>query len=173
MSTITSLAHYDSFIKECRFFFCQSVYEDDWTGKEKYILASDTPEEELLLKYPEIMKKLSPYLFCNAACGDIYAESVKNISKFQKRSLNTISYGAIEEIENEIDHSAIDLDVNLLIEEALSVCTPIQQKRIKQYYIDGMTLKQIASGKDITSVRESIQAGVKKIKKHFGVNPKK
>ena len=71
MSNITKAKKYSTFVKECRFFFCQSIFEGDWDGKEKYIVSSDTPERVLREKYPEIMKALSPYLFCNAACGDI------------------------------------------------------------------------------------------------------
>ena len=58
------------------------------------------------MKYPEIMKALSPYMFCNVACGDIYAESLKNINKFRKRSSNTIDFGAIEVLEDQMDIEA-------------------------------------------------------------------
>ena len=86
MSNITSEKYYDLFIQEARFFYCQDIYEGDWEGKEKYIVASDTPEKELWGKYPAIMKKLSPYMFCDSASGEVFAESAKNISKFKKRA---------------------------------------------------------------------------------------
>ena len=75
MKSITSERNYEAFVQECRFFYCQEIYEGDWDGKEQFIVASDTPEDELLEKYPEIMERLSPYLFCNAACGEAYAET--------------------------------------------------------------------------------------------------
>ncbi|MCI6157874.1 MAG: hypothetical protein MR660_07315 [Peptoniphilaceae bacterium] len=171
MSNITKLKNYASFVQECCFFFCQSIYEGDWDGREKYIVSSDTPEEELRKKYPEIMKALSPYLFCNAACGDIYSESLKNIDKFKKRSSNTIEFGSIEVVEDQIIAEKPELEMKLMIEEGLSVCTPLQRVRIKQYYIEGMTLSQIARGKNISSVQQSIDAGIRKMKKFFGVHP--
>ena len=124
MSNITNLKNYSSFVKECRFFYCQTVFDGDWDGREKFIVSSDTTENELWMKYPEIMKALSPYMFCNAACGDIYAESLKNINKFRKRSSNTIDFGAIEVLEDQMDIEAPELGIRLILSEGLSVCTP-------------------------------------------------
>ena len=36
MSKITSAKDYALFTKECQFFFCQDIYENDWIGKEKF-----------------------------------------------------------------------------------------------------------------------------------------
>ena len=171
MPNITKAKNYSAFVKECRFFFCQSIFEGDWDGKEKYIVSSDTPERVLWEKYPEIMKALSPYLFCNAACGDIYAESLRNIDKFRKRGTNTISFGAVEVIEDQICSEAPEMELQLLIAEGLSACTPLQRERIQKYYLEGMTLSQIAGGRNISNVQQSIEAGIRKIKKHFGVDP--
>ena len=159
MSSITNLKNYSSFVKECRFFYCQTVFDGDWDGREK------------LMKYPEIMKALSPYLFCNAACGDIYAESLKNINKFRKRSSNTIDFGAIEVLEDQMDIEAPELGIRLILSEGLSVCTPLQRERIQKYYIEGMSLSEIAEGKNISTVQQSIDAGIKKMKNFFGVDP--
>ena len=171
MSNITSARNYSSFVKECRFFFCQTVYEGDWDGKEKYIVSSDTAEEVLWEKYPEIMRALSPYLFCNAACGDVYAESLKNIGKFDKRKSNTISFGDTAEIEDLIELDVPEMEAKMLIAEGLSACTPLQRERIQKYYMDGMTLSQIAEGKNVSAVQQSIAAGMKRIKKFFEVHP--
>lgn len=121
MSNITNLKNYSSFVKECRFFYCQTVFDGDWDGREKFIVSSDTTENELWMKYPEIMKALSPYMFCNDACGDIYAESLKNINKFRKRSSNTIDFGAIEVLEDQMDIEAPELGIRLILSEGL--CT--------------------------------------------------
>ena len=157
MSNITNLKNYSSFVKECRFFYCQTVFDGDWDGREKFIVSSDTTENELWMKYPEIMKALSPYMFCNAACGDIYAESLKNINKFRKRSSNTIDFGAIEVLEDQMDIEAPELGIRLILSEGLSVCTPLQRERIQKYYIEGMSLSEIAEGKNISTVQQSIE----------------
>lgn len=149
----------------------QYIAQADFLGREKFIVSSDTTENELWMKYPEIMKALSPYMFCNAACGDIYAESLKNINKFRKRSSNTIDFGAIEVLEDQMDIEAPELGIRLILSEGLSVCTPLQRERIQKYYIEGMSLSEIAEGKNISTVQQSIDAGIKKMKNFFGVDP--
>lgn len=168
MSKITSAKDYALFTKECQFFFCQDIYENDWIGKEKFIIASDTPETVLLEKYPEVMSALSPYMYCNAACGAVFAESKKNISKFNKRKCNTIS---IEELDKELASENADLETRLIIRAGLEICTPLQRKRISQYYLEGMSLNQIANGLSPVSVYQSIEAGLKRIRKYFGLTP--
>ena len=170
MSNITSEKYYDLFIQEARFFYCQDIYEGDWEGKEKYIVASDTPEKELWGKYPAIMKKLSPYMFCDSASGEVFAESAKNISKFKKRAKKTMSFGEIEILENMVAEEDLESEFMLLIKEGLSVCTPIQRERILKYYIEGMTLDEIAEGKSRSAVIQSIESGIKKIQIFYGIN---
>lgn len=173
MSILNKLDKYELFVQEARFFYCQDIYEGDWEGKEKYIVASDTPEKELWRKYPAIMKKLSPYMFCDSASGEVFAESAKNISKFKKRAKNTMSYGEIEILESMVAEEDLESEYMLLIKEGLSVCTPIQRERILKYYIEGMTLDEIAEGKHRASVLRSIEAGIKKIKNFYGIDDNK
>lgn len=173
MSNITGEKNYDLFIQETRFFYCQDIFEGDWDGKEKYIVASDTPEDVLLVHYPEIMKKLSPYLFCNAACGEVYAESKKNIDKHKKRASTTTSYGSIEVFEKMITDGSQSTDMILIIEEMLSVCTPIQRDRIRKFYLEGMPIPEIANGRSIKAVYKSIRAGLIKIQKKYHVKVEK
>ena len=173
MSNITSEKNYDLFIQEARFFFCQDIFEGDWDGKEKYIVASDTPEDVLLEHYPEIMKKLSPYLFCDAACGEVYAESKRNIDKHKKRASTTTSYGSIEVFEKMITDGSQSTDMIIMIEEMLSVCTPIQRDRIRKFYLEGMPIPEIANGRSIKAVYKSIRAGLIKIQKIYHVKVEK
>ena len=173
MSNITSEKNYDLFIQEVRFFYCQDIFEGDWDGKEKYIVASDTPEDVLWEHYPEIMKKLSPYLFCNAACGEVYTESKRNIDKHKKRAGTTTSYGSIEVFEKMITDGSQSTDMILIIEEMLSVCTPIQRDRIRKFYLEGMPIPEIANGRSIKAVYKSIRAGLIKIQKIYHVKVEK
>ena len=173
MSNIKYVANYDSFIKEARFFYCQDIYEGDWDGKERFIVASDTPEKELWKKYPIIMKKLSPYMFCNAACGEIYTESKRNIDKFKKRDYVSLSSDLIDVLADGYNTYASDVEKTIFIQEALSICTPIQRERIIEFYLEGMSLDEIARGKSLSTISESIEAGIKKIRIFYGIDPKK
>lgn len=170
MSRLTKLKNYSSFVKECRFFYCQSVFEGDWDGKERYILCSDTSEEELKEKYPEIIDSLSPYMFCSSSCGDAYEESLRNIDKFKKRRVTTVSFDSDDAIESQMDVTTSEIDLHLLIEECLSICTSKQRERIIKYFVEGMSLEQIADGRNISVIQKSISAGINKIKNFYGVN---
>ncbi|MCL2776106.1 MAG: hypothetical protein FWD71_22600 [Oscillospiraceae bacterium] len=59
------------------------------------------------------------------------------------------------------------------IEAALKTCTPVQQRRFKLYYFQDYTYEKIArlENCDYSSVKESINATVKKIKKYFFDTP--
>ena len=89
----------------------------------------------------------------------------------RKRSSNTIDFGAIEVLEDQMDIEAPELGIRLILSEGLSVCTPLQRERIQKYYIEGMSLSEIAEGKNISTVQQSIDAGIKKMKNFFGVDP--
>ena len=176
MKSITLERNYDAFVQECRFFYCQEIYEGDWDGIERFIIASDTPEDELLKKYPEIMERLSPYLFCNAACGEVYAETKRNIDKFRKRRMNTISFGSSEDFEDllpddSLRDDSLSMEEKTILAEGLKVCTPIQRERIIKYFITGMNLREIANGNNISAIKESIDAGIKRIKRFYTDNP--
>lgn len=168
---LSNVKNYDLFVQECRFFFCQDIFEGDWDGKEKFIIASDSSEEELRDKYPEMMEALSPYFLCSSECGEVYAESKKNIDKFRKRELNTIEFGSIEVVEAQIRQEYARLEARIMISEGLMLCTPLQRERIRQHFFEGMTLSQIANGKNISVVQQSISAGIKRMKKYFGTHP--
>ena len=170
MSDITRQDNYEEFTKECKFFFCQYIYEGDWDGKEKYIVASDTPEEELLKKYPRIMKKLSPYVLCSSECGEVFSESKKNIDKFYRRNCEDTYY-------DEADFSYIPLDQSFeenimhaqLVEQALALCTPIQKERLIKHFAEGYTLPELStcSSTSTSTVKDSINLALKKIRKNF------
>lgn len=171
MKSITTYEGYKEFIKECKFYYCQDIYEGDWDGKERYFVCSDTPEQNLLEKYPAIMKALSPYFYCNAECGKAFAETKKNLCKYQMRSFITdsldASFGPGEE-PTAWKNSGSEVEAKLMLKEAFSVCSQIQKERIYLYFVDGLSLEQIANGKcSKTAVYLSITEGIKKIKKFY------
>ena len=70
------------------------------------------------------------------------------------------------------NYAAEDEDITILkcdIEAVLKTCTPIQQRRVKLYYIQDYSIKDIAEMEksDIAAVSRSITAAEKKIKKYF------
>lgn len=164
MSDITRQDNYEEFTKECKFFFCQYIYEGDWDGKEKYIVASDTPEEELLKKYPTIMKRLSPYMFCNAECGKVYSESANYINKHSKRIANMVYFG--DEVGEEFDfpmESFVEkyMDKEVL-KDSMNACTKIQREYINLHYVMGVSIREISImyGRHEKTVQKVIYKGL-------------
>lgn len=181
MINITELPGYPKFKEECKYFFCKNpdVYGPDWSGTENYIIASELSEATLVGKYPEIMRALSPYLYCDAACGEAIADGMRNTQKFQKRETIYTHYSLDEDFEQ--DYLAEDeiscsstveiVEMRMMIDEALKHCTAVEKERIINYYYYGMTLEQIADGKAIASIWESINTALKKIQKKMSKLP--
>lgn len=177
MISITKLPGYSEFTKECKFFYCKNpdVYGQDWSGAEDYIVTSDTSEEIIKRKYPEIMQALSPYLFCGAACGAAIADGMRNTQKFQKREAIYTHYSLDEDFEQNLsDHEDWScsypietVEMRMMIEEAMQDCTDIEKERIIKYFFHGMTLEKIACGKNPSSIMRAIDAGLKKIRKNL------
>ena len=174
MSSINRLQDYESFKSECTFFECQMIYEGDWDGRERYIVASDTPEDVLLRKYPEIMKNLSPYFFVSAECGEIYAESWRNISKFKKRTSNTVYFG--DEDGEEHDYpiaSFVDKYMRCeLLQSAMQVLSPLQKEYIQLYFLEGLKFKEISvmTGRDASTVKKTIDRGLERLRAYICEN---
>lgn len=169
MSKITTMKNYKLFIKECRFFYCKELYGSEWSGIEKFIISSDIPENKLQEKYPEILKILSPYIYCNKECGDILLDSLRNEDKYKKRAFNELSiddeYGDIYwSLKSSVDIEK-ETVTKIMIDTALESLTPIQRDRIMEYFVEGLTLSQIGNGRNHKSVSESIKSGLMRMKK--------
>lgn len=173
MSNLKSTKSYTEFCKECSFFCCKDpdFYGPGWTGKERYIITSELSEEQILVKYPEIMEQLSPYILLSTEYADVFQESRRNSDKYKKRQKRTFSLADIDEISDRAEiASARDMEAveqKLLIEEALSLCTAKERQRIAKFYYEGVPLTHIEKGVTIPSITESIKSGLKKIQKKY------
>ena len=82
-----------------------------------------------------------------------------------------LKFSKSDKIDNLIIAAASDEVV--IIEEMLSVCTPIQRDRIRKFYLEGMPIPEIANGRSIKAVYKSIRAGLIKIQKIYHVKVEK
>lgn len=181
MINITKLPMYEEFIEDCKFFYCKNpdVYGPDWSGTENYIIASELPENTMVGKYPEIMQALSPYLYCDAACGEAIAEGMRNNQKFEKRRSNFIHYELDEDFEQKLssqDDSACanpieQIELQMMCEKALSFCTEVEKERLVKYFYLEMNLTEIANGKSFQAISYSINEALKKIRKKMTQQP--
>lgn len=172
---LRNIPGYKEFKNIARFFFCEEEYPG-WTGTEKAAVITELSEEELLKKFPEIMKELSPFMFLTLEQGEIIQESNRNNHKFEMRGIRSESGFGFDEDTSECHEEAADkgfeddLLNSLLVQEGMTVLTEIQRQRINDYFFHNMSSREIADlqGADPSSIRESVAAGIRKMKKHLG-----
>lgn len=173
------------------------IYEyTDTYGKQHYQIVEITEEEATNLIHIDYERRL-----LKANVGDIIEKrTVQQIQdeidrEFINRDRNEYNHRINKQISldnegNEIDTmDLICLDDNTplnnyekeltikeqqeKIKKALGILTEKQKRRVIMRYVDEMTLQEIAEVEncDYTSVKESIESAIKKIKKFFKNTP--
>ena len=75
------------------------------------------------------------------------------------------SNSPLEQLEEDLANDELKEKIN----KALSLLTETQRRRVLMRFVDGLTFQEIAKVEkcDYTSVKESIESALKKIKKNF------
>lgn len=173
MTKITKMDKYGEFVDECKFFPCKSgsMYGPEWSGDARFIIISNTPEAELLERYSEIMAFLSPYILLDKECGNPILESVTNTKKYHYRQ----QLESVQIDENTtgkaIGFVATDDDMiqKLMLEEALSNCTTHQRRRIMRYYLERISMRELAESETVSesAISMSISSGMKILREYY------
>lgn len=166
---ITLTKNYSEFVKECKFFDCRNdkfVYTD-WVGDADYIIATDLSEEDLIRKYPECVKALSPYILVSSAIGDVFTESRNNNLKHDYRMKGTYSIDLMEEYLVYGEHGmSSDSELSDEIRDALKSLTKVQRERFLLNVLDGRTYEEIGGSKvSPQAIKKSIDQAKEKLKK--------
>lgn len=155
-----------------------------YIGYEQYGIITELSESELTKKYEDIIKEFIPYLVLDSTYKKIRDEFRKNERKHGWRAANTIDAFNYEDGEMESHHPELigesleekylrknEMDI---VYESLELLTKKQKRRIIDHYLCGYTVSEIAvaEGLDHTTVQESIDAGIKKLKKILKTPPK-
>lgn len=149
-----------------------------YTGKEKWAIITDLTEEELRKKYEEIIFSYRPFIILSSVFGSVRADFIRNENKFSKWAKRSISiFDFSEETEehhpeiaaNDLEEEAISNETAEQVQAAIALLKPIQRERLIKYFFEGKSLLQIAAeeGKSYSTVYESYQAALKKLKKIF------
>lgn len=165
--------------KGIRFKVINLSYEyPGYTGEEKWAIITDLTEEELIEKYEEIISSYRPFIVLSSMFGSVRADFIRNEDKFSKRAKRSISiFDFSEETEeyhpeiaaNDLEEEAISNEMAEQVRDAIAQLKPIQRERLIKYFFEGKSLLQIAAeeGKSYSTVYESYQAALKKLKKIF------
>ena len=166
---IRDIKGYEEFKAYCCFELCEEHYPG-WVGKEKYIISTDIPEEDLLRDFPEIMKALSPYVIISSYYRQLNnQENYNNIKHSSHKECSIDEIDSNESLSNLLsvkDFSEKICDTESL-KSALLCLSEIQQSRVIRYFYMGMTQNEIAIQDGVAQpcVMKSITASIKKMRK--------
>ena len=148
-------------------------------GESSMAIITELSMEQILMEFPELKTQL-PFAIFTAVQWDkfksVFKESWNNDMKHKMRDIrhgNTDGY--IEgNTENLIRNYSVECEFNKkidssLLEQAIKHLNENQKRRIKLYYFQGLTYREIAEFEGVSdmSIRESINNAIKKIKKYF------
>lgn len=170
----------EEFAAECKVINLRYEYEG-YTGKERFAIVTSLTEEEFDEKFGEVAKsEYAPYLLLSPEQGDAITEYQNVEAKYRMRNLRyghafDINDGEFEEHHPEMAVETDPIEEIILqdniqkLRQVLCNLSEKQKSRIIKYFFYNKSLENIAAeeGVDFTSVRESINSAIKKLRKFF------
>lgn len=191
MTKLTLTEQEELFAKECKLINLRYEYTN-YTGKEKWAVVSELTEKELRKKYPDIVKRYTPFVLLSMAQGEVINESDRNDDKYEKRAKRTLDvYGYEDDISEQFHRELITPfadpfeqaeEEQLKIEKeqlrrmeiakvrkVLEMMKPIQKERLCKVVLMGLSSRKIAQeeGVNYSAVDKSIAAAIKNFKKYY------
>ena len=170
------------FAEECKVINLKYEYHG-YIGDEQYAIVSELSEAELLEKYPDIIQMYVPFVLLSVEQGRVLEEFDRNEDKFEKRQKRDKDILRFAEDETERLHSRlieedfVDAIVRAetwrfecdALEKAFEVLTPVQNRRIIKYCVQGRSLREIAREEEVcfSMVDKSVKSGLEKMRKYL------
>lgn len=191
MTKLTLTEQEELFAKDCKLINLRYEYTN-YTGKEKWAVVTELTEKELWKKYPDIVKRYTPFVLLSMAQGEVINESDRNDDKYEKRAKRTLDvYGYEDDISEQFHRELITPfadpfeqaeEEQLKIEKeqlrrmeiakvrkVLEMMKPIQKERLCKVVLMGLSSRKIAQeeGVNYSAVDKSIAAAIKNFKKYY------
>lgn len=191
MTKLTLTEQEELFAKDCKLINLRYEYTN-YTGKEKWAVVTELTKKELRKKYPDIVKRYTPFVLLSMAQGEVINESDRNDDKYEKRAKRTLDvYGYEDDISEQFHRELITPfadpfeqaeEEQLKIEKeqlrrmeiakvrkVLEMMKPIQKKRLCKVVLLGLSSRKIAQeeGVNYSAVDKSIAAAIKNFKKYY------
>lgn len=143
-----------TFKQECKIIDLSAEY-NGYTGYEQYAIITDLTEEELNARYEDELAAYKPFIILSREMGLVIREHQRNNNKFKKRlargavDYETILFSlSVEDEQTLRDRMSDEAETNRRFLEAgrkaFMSLTPLQREYVIRYYIDGLTLEEIA-----------------------------
>jgi hypothetical protein len=73
MTKLTLTEQEELFAKDCKLINLRYEYKG-YTGTEKWAIVTELTEEELLVKYPDVIRQYTPFILLSMAQGEVITE---------------------------------------------------------------------------------------------------
>jgi len=191
MTKLTLTEQEELFAKDCKLINLRYEYTN-YTGKEKWAVITELTEKELRKKYPDIIKRYTPFVLLSMAQGEVINEADRNDDKYEKRAKRTLDvYGYEDDISEQFHRELItpfadpfeqaeeerfEIEKEQLrrmeiekVRKVLAMMKPIQKERLCKVVLLGLSSRKIAQeeGINYNAVDKSIKAAKKNFKKYY------
>lgn len=191
MTKLTLTEQEELFAKDCKLINLRYEYTN-YTGKEKWAVVTELTEKELREKYPDIIKRYTPFVLLSMAQGEVINEADRNDDKYEKRAKRTLDvYGYEDDISEQFhrelitpfadpfeqaEEERLEIEREQLrrmeiakVRNVLAMMKPIQKERLCKFVLLGLSSRKIAQeeGINYNAVDKSINAAKKNFKKYY------
>lgn len=191
MTKLTLTEQEELFAKDCKLINLRYEYTN-YTGKEKWAVVTELTEKKLRKKYPDIIKRYTPFVLLSMAQGEVINESDRNDDKYEKRAKRTLDvYGYEDDISEQFhrelitpfadpfeqaEEEQLEIEKEQLrrmeiakVRKVLEMMKPIQKERLCKVVLMGLSSRKIAQeeGVNYSAVDKSIAAAIKNFKKYY------
>lgn len=191
MTKLTLTEQEELFAKDCKLINLRYEYTN-YTGKEKWAVVTELTEKELRKKYPDIIKRYTPFVLLSMAQGEVINEADRNDDKYEKRAKRTLDvYGYEDDVSEQFHRELItpfadpfeqaeeehlEIEKEQLrrmeiakVRKVLEMMKPIQKERLCKVVLMGLSSRKIAQeeGVNYSAVDKSIAAAIKNFKKYY------
>lgn len=191
MTKLTLTEQEELFAKDCKLINLRYEYTN-YTGKEKWAVVTELTEKELRKKYPDIIKRYTPFVLLSMAQGEVINEADRNDDKYKKRAKRTLDvYGYEDDISEQFhrelitpfadpfeqaEEERLEIEREQLrrmeiakVRKVLAMMKPIQKERLCKVVLLGLSSRKIAQeeGVNYSAVDKSIAAAIKNFKKYY------
>ena len=191
MTKLTLTEQEELFAKDCKLINLRYEYTN-YTGKEKWAVVTELTEKELRKKYPDIIKRYTPFVLLSMAQEEVINEADRNDDKYEKRAKRTLDvYGYEDDISEQFhrelitpfadpfeqaEEERLEIEKEQLrrmeiakVRKVFEMMKPIQKERLCKVVLLGLSSRKIAQeeGVNYSAVDKSIAAAIKNFKKYY------
>ena len=176
MTKLTLSEQEELFAKDCK--LINLLYEySGFTGYEKWAIVTELSGKELKSKYPDVIRRYTPFVLLSVAQGEVITEYQNAEAKERMRKLRyghpfDINDGEFEEhypelfVEDDtVEHLCLK-EEKQCIKIAIDKLTDIQKRRVIAYFFENKSSREIAieEGVNYSKIEKSINLALKKLK---------